>query len=474
MKISILCLFLLTWGSNLFAQDRYAHDRVYTANQVSNSVSVIDPATNTFLGEIKLGKAYPNVLNPLYTGQTLVHGLRYCPQRKMLAVVSIGSNSVTLISTETNAVLKTIYIGRSPHEPTFTPDGKQVWVSVRGESYLSIIDVDEMKEIRQVTVANGPGMVSFSPDGKFAYICSSFTPELDIINTATYAIVKKIPVVSPFSPNIFTSPDGKWIAMTHKDVGKVTIISAATQSVVKVINTGPITNHVTFCNLGKKQLMLVTVGGENKVRIFDVAAGFKQTDTLMVGALPHGIWPSGDGKIAYVGMEYGDQVQRIELETMTTSAFIQIGQSPQALVYADNAVSDMKNIAGLEPLSDTSATRVIELNAVDHTRAHGHLAVRSIGVTELVEQIFTLLKPGSSYTLALSHSVTPPFKVDYEINSFITDGNGRYVGQSSALIKSSDPRTGNESFKHLILVDAQSGALVLIDFNSISNSMHHK
>jgi YVTN family beta-propeller protein len=465
MKISILCSSFLLCGSISLAQDRYAHDRVYTANQVSNSVSVIDPATNTFLGEIKLGNAYPNVLNPLYSGQALVHGLRYCPQRKMLAVVSIGSNSVSLISTETNAILKTIYIGRSPHEPTFTPDGRQVWVSVRGESYLSIIDVDEMKEIRQVTVANGPGMVSFSPDGKFAYVCSSFTPELDIINTATYALVKKIPVVSPFSPNIFTSPDGKWIAMTHKDVGKVTIISAVTQAVIKVINTGPITNHVTFCNLGLKQLMLVTVGGENKVRIFDVVAGFKQTYTLMVGALPHGIWPSEDGKIAYVGMEFGDQVRRINLENMTTSAFIQIGQSPQALVYADNAVSDVTNHEGLKPLSDTAATQVIELNAVDHSSEHGHLAIRSIGLTDLVEQIFTLLKPGTSYTLALSHSDTPPFKVDYEINSFTTDGNGRYVGQSSALIKSADPRTGNESFKHLILIDARSGTLVLIDFN---------
>jgi YVTN family beta-propeller protein len=108
------------------SQSRYAHDRVYTANQVSNTVSVIDPSKNEFLGEIVLGKPYPNVLTPLYRGESLVHGLRYSQELKMLAVISIGSNSLTLISTETNQVLKTIYLGRSPHEPTFTPDNKQI------------------------------------------------------------------------------------------------------------------------------------------------------------------------------------------------------------------------------------------------------------------------------------------------------------------------------------------------------------
>ena len=52
---------------------------------------------------------------------------------RTLAVVSIGSNSVTFIDTATNAVKRVTYVGRSPHEAFFTPDGKEVWVTVRGE-----------------------------------------------------------------------------------------------------------------------------------------------------------------------------------------------------------------------------------------------------------------------------------------------------------------------------------------------------
>lgn len=452
MKISkITAGILLLAGQYVMAQERYAHDRVYTANQISNTVSVIDPSNNQFLGEINLGKPYPGVLSPLYKGQSLVHGLRYSPAKKMLAVVSIGSNSITLISTETNKVIKTIYVGRSPHEPTFTPDSKQIWISVRGEAYVSVIDVAKMAEIKRVPVADGPGMISFTPDGKLAYVCSSFTPELDIVNTTTYQIVKKIPVVSPFSPNIFTSPKGEWIAMTHKDVGKVTVIDTKKQVVAKVLTTGAITNHVTFTNVNGKLKMLVTVGGENKVRVFEPALDFKQTDTINVGALPHGIWPSADGKLLYVGLEYGDQVQGIELETMKPLAPVKIGQSPQALVYADNAVTDVANHANLRPLNDSAATSII--NLMNHeSAARGRLAVRPIGLADLVEQIFTGLKPHTAYTLFLTRSVKAPFRKDYEINSFITDMAGKYSGQSTGLVR----QTGDapvSNYSHIVVMD---------------------
>ena len=73
-----------------------SRDRVYTADQTSNTVSVIDPSSDSLLGVIKLGDAVPGALSPLYTGELLVHGLGYSPDSKTLAVVSVGSNSVRL------------------------------------------------------------------------------------------------------------------------------------------------------------------------------------------------------------------------------------------------------------------------------------------------------------------------------------------------------------------------------------------
>jgi YVTN family beta-propeller protein len=123
-----------------------ARDRVYAADQTSNTVSVIDPSTNRLLGVIRLGDPVPAALSPLYRGELLVHGLGYSPDSKTLAVVSVGSNSVTLIDTVSNQIKGKVYVGRSPHEAFFTPDGHELWVTVRGENYISVINPVEMKE----------------------------------------------------------------------------------------------------------------------------------------------------------------------------------------------------------------------------------------------------------------------------------------------------------------------------------------
>jgi YVTN family beta-propeller protein len=189
MKFSFVCAILLCSVIPVYAGQApgaagspdiaISHkDRFYTSDQFSNTVSVIDPADNKLLGVIRLGDPTPANLSPLYKGQLLVHGMGFSPDHRTLAVISIGSNSVTFIDTATNAIKHVTYVGRSPHEAFFTPDGKEVWVSVRGENYIAVLDGETLNEKIRITVPNGPGMTIFSPDGKYGYVCSSFSPEL--------------------------------------------------------------------------------------------------------------------------------------------------------------------------------------------------------------------------------------------------------------------------------------------------------
>jgi YVTN family beta-propeller protein len=222
-------------------------DRVYAAEQFSNTVSVTDPADNKLLGVIRLGDPSPGNFSPLYKGQVLVHGMGFSPDHRTLAIVSIGSNSVTFIDTATNAVKHTTYVGRSPHEAFFTPDGKEVWVTVRGENYVSVLDAATFEEKTRIVTPNGPGMQIFSPDGKYGYVCSSFNPETVVIDTATRQIVGRVKQDSPFCPNIAATPDGKQVWFTLKDVGRTMVFDAKPPfAVIKSFDTGPITNHVNF------------------------------------------------------------------------------------------------------------------------------------------------------------------------------------------------------------------------------------
>src|ERR1700682_995020 len=340
------------------------HDRVYAADQTSNTVSVIDPSSNKLLGVIRLGDPVPGALSPLYKGELLVHGLGYSPDSRTLAVVSVGSNSVTLIDTATNSIKGKIYVGRSPHEPFFTPDGRELWVTVRGEDYVSVIDPVHMKEIRRIQLANGPGMTMFGPDGKYAFVCSSFTPELAVIDVASHQVLTRMPQASPFCPNIAVSPENDEVWFTLKDVGKVQVYNAQPPFQLKAtLNTGPITNHVNFANNSNGKFAYITIGGLNEVKVYLRGATPQLVATIPVGNLPHGIWPSGDGSRVYVALENGEMAEAIDTVSNQVIAQIPIGQTTQALVYVPNAVPSGNGTANLMPLGEAANTARLHLEA---------------------------------------------------------------------------------------------------------------
>jgi len=379
-------------------------DRVYVAEQYSNTVSVTDPASNTLLGVIRLGDPQPANLSPLYHGQVLVHGMGFSPDHRTLAVVSIGSNSVTFIDTATNAIRHTTYVGRSPHEVFFTPDSREVWVTVRGEDYVAVLDGQTFLETGRIKTPAGPGMTIFSPDGQYGYVCSSFNPETLAISVADHAIVGHVAQASPFCPNIAASPDGRQVWFTLKDVGKVQVFDARPPfALLRTIDTGPITNHVNFAQTPDGLMAYVTVGGLNLVKVFRTDT-FAQVATIPVGKLPHGAWPSGDGTRIYVGLENDDALMAIDTRTNRVIATIPIGQAPQALVYLSDAVPQGEGTAGLQPLAIAGQATHLTLAppAGAAGKAPTSVSLFDQGITQIVQAAVTGLAPGQPYVLALA------------------------------------------------------------------------
>lgn len=380
-------------------------DRVYAAEQFSNTVSVTDPADNKLLGVIRLGDPQPGNFSPLYKGQVLVHGLGFSPDHKTLAVVSIGSNSVTFIDTATNAVKHVTYVGRSPHEAFFTPDGKEVWVTVRGENYISVIDAASFAEKQRIEVPAGPGMQIFSPDGKYGYICSSFNPETVVVSVADHAIVARVKQESPFCPNIAATPDGEQVWFTLKDIGKTQVFNAKPPfNPIRTIETGPITNHVNFARTAKGTFAYVTIGGTNEVKVFRTD-DFSQVAAIPVGKLPHGVWPSGDGTRIYVGLENADALAAIDTATNKVVANIPVGQAPQAIVYVPNAAPNPDDRQNLQSLG--VAGQVAHLTLGARADAKGEKPPTSValfdqGLIQILQASVTGLQPKQRYVLALA------------------------------------------------------------------------
>jgi YVTN family beta-propeller protein len=436
-------------------------DRVYSAEQFSNTVSVTDPVDNKLVGVIRLGDPQPGNFSPLYKGQVLVHGMGFSPDHKTIAVVSIGSNSVTFIDTATNAVKHTTYVGRSPHEAFFTPDGKEIWVTVRGEDYVAVLDGQSFEEKLRIKVPAGPGMQIFSPDGKYGYVCSSFNPETVVITVADHQIVGHIKQDSPFCPNIAATPDGKQVWFTLKDVGKTMVFDAQPPfNVLKSIDTGPITNHVNFARTANGTFAYVTIGGLNEVKVFRTD-DFSAVATIPVGKLPHGVWPSGDGSRIYVGLENADGMAAIDTATNKLIATSPIGQAPQAITYVPNAVPEGDGTQGLQQLDVAGRAIHLTLGAAEGRKparddnAPTNVSLFDQGLIQVLQASVTGLKPKQPYVLALMNERGEESSLE-PLAAFMTNPAGAAIVNATGPIRQVVHGEDNMPRRHLVIAEGRA------------------
>jgi len=444
-------------------------DRVYAAEQFSNTVSVTDPADNKLLGVIRLGEPQPKNFSPLYHGQVLVHGLGFSPDHRTLAIVSIGSNSVTFIDTATNAVKHVTYVGRSPHEAFFTPDGSEVWVAVRGEDYVAVLNGKTFEEKTRIKVPNGPGMQIFSPDGRYGYVCSSFTPETVVISVADHRIVGRVKQESPFCPNLAASPDGTQVWFTLKDIGKTQVFEARPPfRLLKTLDTGPITNHVNFARTPRGTFAYVTVGGLNLDKVFKID-DFSQVATIPVGNLPHGVWPSGDGSRIYVGLENADQLAAIDTASNKVITNVPIGQAPQAIGYVPDAVPTGEGKAGIEALGTAGSAAHLTLVPKAGGQAKGDqppttVALYDQGLTQVLQAAVSGLEPKKPYFLALASKSDGSGALE-PLAEFMTSPSGSVIINAVGPIRQLVKNGTSEARRYLVVAEGTAehpGAVVQV------------
>lgn len=368
-----------------------SRDRVYTADQSSNTVTVINPATNKVLGTIALGsRRVGNVLGPVDHGQVNVHGFGFSPDGSFLDVISVTSNAAQIIDTATNKVSKTIYTGRSPHEGFVSPDGKTLWVAVRGEDYLQIINLETGATLDRLVTAPGVSKIVFSPDGQRAFANHLFTNELAVIDVASRKITDRIAIPEEVggSADLAMAPGGDEVWLGHPNSGKTTVVDARTLEIKAVLDTGPRTNHPNFVTRDGVDYAYVTVGGLNQTKVFRRTSGAPELVTAIdnSGAAPHGVWPSPDNTRVYVALQKSDAVDVIDTATNKVIETLRVGQDPQALVYVAGAVPAGE--AGTANLTRQGLGAKIENFQVEvRGAAEGATAAASVRAVEGLEEV---------------------------------------------------------------------------------------
>jgi YVTN family beta-propeller protein len=393
------------------AQPISLNDRVYTADQDSNTVSVIDPSTNSVLGTIPLGAPRmdvdADVLGAMYDREIDVHGLGFSRDGRYLDVIDVTTNAAHVIDTASNKVVHTIYLGRAPHEGFFSPDGNQLWVAVRGQHYVAVVDWRKDQVVDRIPTEDGPSKVVFSPDGRLAYVNHLRALVLDVIDVASHRIIDRVPIPSSAggSSDEAISPDGREIWLGMPTNGYTTaVLNAKTYHVEAVLNTGPRTNHPNFVTVGGVNYAYLTVGDLNQTLVFRRSpSGGPPTLVRRIhdhGAGPHGIWPSPDNTHVYVALQYSDALDVIDTRTMNVIKNMRIGQSPMALVYVARTSAGSTANLSRQGLGMRNEILPIEVQGVTGA---GTAQVRALpGLDEIVVDV-RQLPPSRTFTVYAVH-----------------------------------------------------------------------
>jgi hypothetical protein len=279
-------------------------------------------------------------------------------------------------------------------------------------------------------------------------VCSSFTPELTVVDAASHQILKRVPQASPFCPNIAVSPENDEVWITLKDVGKTQVFSAKPPFEQKaLLETGPITNHVNFVNNRNGKFAYVSIGGVNQVKAYRRGAVPELVATIPVGNLPHGIWPSGDGSRIYVALENGDAAAAIDALSNTVISNIPIGQTTQALVYVPGAVPNGPDTDNLAPLGEAGNTTRLHLEAAGALlpNAQASVAVNSLGLLDLIQIAAEGLAPKSQYRVYLADSDHAPYGTLESLAVLKTNPDGAGIVQAVGPLKTLATNSGAAS-----------------------------
>ena len=273
--------------------------RVYVVNYLDGTVSVIDTDTNT-------------VINT-FTLSTNTRGLTLSPDSTIAYVSNTGSGPVgpdfVAVMNTTTGTFTTIAVGIGPNDLAVNSTGTVVYVANGLGDTVSVIDTGSNTVIKTIPVGDNPEGVSFSPDGSVAYVANFDDDSVSVIDTGSHTVIKTISVGDGADVVAF-SPDGTRAYVTNFNDGSVSVIDTSSHTVITIVPVGDIVIGVAVSPDGSAVYVNNLVAGN--VSVIDTASN-TVIDTIPVGTGPALVAFSPDGTHAYVTNSVDDTVSVISV-----------------------------------------------------------------------------------------------------------------------------------------------------------------
>jgi YVTN family beta-propeller protein len=268
------------------------------------------------------------------------------PDGAYVFVCNEGSDTVSVVDTSSQTVIKTIPVGRYPWWIACNPAGSLAYVCNYLGGTISVIDIPNLRVLRTHDHVGSKAVVS-SPDGARIYVCNH-GGEVSIINTADMAIIKTLSVgLSIDLPTI--SPDGTLLFVTSGYANRIIIIDTVNLLVLKTLDE--ITSPSGIACSPDGNLAFACGRSDNGVGVIDMT-NLDVIGTFNAGPYPEAITISPDGSSIYITNASRAHVSIIDYASRTITMTIAVGQGPMKIagspdgshVYVANRESDTVSV----------------------------------------------------------------------------------------------------------------------------------
>lgn len=194
-------------------------ERLYVSGYTDNVVSVLK-VTGALIATIPVGDG--------------AEGMAMAPNG-LLYVCNVGSGTVSIVDTATNAVLTTVGVGQNPIRVAMSPEGTHAYVTNYVGGTMSVIRVNGSTIAATVDVGEYPTGIGVSPDGAYVYVVSgNANGQLSIFDTDRFLLQGSVSLNGSDPDDLALTPGGLLTLVTLSD--RVAVIDNVSWTLVDTVD----------------------------------------------------------------------------------------------------------------------------------------------------------------------------------------------------------------------------------------------
>jgi YVTN family beta-propeller protein len=160
------------------------------------------------------------------TTQRLSHMLAPTPDWSYLYIPNLGSDTLSLLNTRTDAIEKHIAVGKKPEGVAVHPSGEFIYVACQDENSLLVLSAHHHGILARHPIGETPVRLIFSPDGDLAFTANRTSHDVSVIDTRRHWEIKRIPV-GRWPGGIVFDPTGSRAYVANNKTNDVSVIDVS-------------------------------------------------------------------------------------------------------------------------------------------------------------------------------------------------------------------------------------------------------